>query len=90
MEARTWIKNCGLVMSSLTPFVRLTRVATPAPIHLHLGIIGIVDIDMLVHKCTDDANNAACQNDSPTALSFYAKVALKGSLTIYIPSIAKG
>jgi hypothetical protein len=27
----------------LTPFRRLTRVATPAPIHLHLGIIGILD-----------------------------------------------
>jgi len=77
-------------MFSLTPFVRLTRVATPAPIHLHLGIIGILDIAGLVYKCIDDMNTPACQNDSLTALSFYAKVAIKGSFRICIPSVAKG
>jgi hypothetical protein len=37
------LRTADLAYSRLTPLLRLTRVATPAPIHLHFGIIGILD-----------------------------------------------
>jgi hypothetical protein len=45
---------------------------------------------VLVYKCTDDMNTDVSYISVTTAVSFLAKVVIKGSYMNYIPSVVKG